>query len=413
MAGRFRRLGWLGANAAAGGCTAVVYALVVVPSSRLRRARRRRAGLLPDVLWGPGPILNNRYATRAERLFGYRSDSLVYSVYRINQRGDFDIALDRMRSLPAVGWLVPYGAFLWAGLRYDHFGFFSTAASWAGRELRSSCLCCAQRARASSSIRMAAMRGSRRRRASRGPWHAYSDIPVGEEDSDERDVRRRLRLFGRWADVVLGCADLVEDLSRLDGVLLYPFDATDWQPVPEVDDGLVTVVHAPNHRHYKGTRYLEAAIERLQAEGLAIELVVVEGMTNDEARKVFARADIVADQFLLGAYALFAIEAMALGKPVLCYLNDRFRPYHPEWADCPIVSADPDTLTEELRSLALDPVRRRELGRRGPEYVRRYHSLQAVGAALDRIHRDLWDRPQTSAPRAVLRAGLASVRRLS
>ena len=46
------------------------------------------------------------------------------SVYRINQRGDFDIALDRMRSLPAVGWLVPYGAFLWAGLRYDHFGFF-------------------------------------------------------------------------------------------------------------------------------------------------------------------------------------------------------------------------------------------------------------------------------------------------
>ena len=114
-------------------------------------------------------------------------------------------------------------------------------------------------------------------------------------------------------------------------------------------------------------------------------------MTNDEARAVFARADIVADQFLLGAYALFAIEAMALGKPVLCHLNDRFRPCHPEWDECPIVNADPDTLTDELRKLALDPARRRELGARGPGYVRRYHSLETVGAMLDRIHRGIWE----------------------
>ena len=57
---------------------------------------------------------------------------------------------------------------------------------------------------------------------------------------------------------------------------------------------------------------------------------------------------------------------MALGKPVLCFLNDRFRPFHPEWEECPIVNADPDTLTDELRELALDPARRRELGARGP-----------------------------------------------
>jgi glycosyltransferase involved in cell wall biosynthesis len=392
MAQRLRRLGWLGANAAAGGVTAVLYAVVVVPASRIRRFRRRRAGLLPDVLWGPGPILNNRYATRAERLYAYRSDSLVYLVYRINQRGDFDIALDRVRSRPLVGWLVPYGAFLWAGLRYDHFGFFFDGGllggPGAGIEL--------PLLRAAGKGVIVYPYGGDARVASetrkRGPWHAYSDIPVGQEDSNEADVRRRLALFGRWADVVLGCADLVEDLPRLDGVLLYPFDSTRWQPVPEVDDGVVTVVHAPNHRHYKGTRFLESAVEQLRAEGLPVELVVVEGMTNEEAKAVFARADIVADQFLLGAYALFAIEAMALGKPVMCFLNDRFRPFHPEWDECPIVSADPDTLTDELRRLVLDPDRRRELGARGPGYVQRHHSLEAVGARLDRIHRELWSR---------------------
>jgi hypothetical protein len=392
MAGRLRTLGWLAANAAAGAVTTVIYALAVVPAARVRRARRRRKGQLPDVLWGPGAILNNRYATRAERLYGYRSDSLVYNVYRINQRGDFDIALDRARGLPLVGWLVPYGAFLWAGLRYDHFGFFFDGGLLGGPGLR---------------IELPLLRlagkgvvvypyGGDARVASgareRGPWHAYSDIPPGSEDRDEADVRRRLALFGRYADVMLGCADLVEDLPRLDGVLLYPFDSARWEPAPEVDDGIVTVVHAPNHRHYKGTRFLEAAVAELQAEGIPIELVVVEGMTNDEAREIFARADVIADQFLLGAYALFAIEAMALGKPVICFLNDRFRPFHPEWDECPIVSADPDTLTGELRSLALDPVRRRELGARGPGYVDRYHSLAAVGAQLDRIHRGIWER---------------------
>jgi glycosyltransferase involved in cell wall biosynthesis len=392
MARRLRRLGWLGANAAAGGITAVLYAALVVPASRVRRYRRRRAGTLPAVLWGPGPILNNRYATRAERLYGYRSDSLVYLVYRINQRGDFDIALDRLRSRPLIGWLVPYGAFLWAGLRYDHFGFFFDGGllggPGAGIEL--------PLLRAAGKGVIVYPYGGDARVASatreRGPWHAYSDIPVGQEDASEADVRRRLALFGRWADVVLGCADLVEDLPRLDGVLLYPFDSAAWQPVPEQDDGIVTVVHAPNHRHYKGTRFIEEAVEQLRGEGLPIELVVVEGMTNDEAKAVFARADIVADQFLLGAYALFAIEAMALGKPTMCFLNDRFRPFHPEWDECPIVNADPDTLTDELRRLALDPGRRRELGARGPGYVRRYHSLEAVGAVLDRIHRELWER---------------------
>jgi hypothetical protein len=55
------------------------------------------------------------------------------------------------------------------------------------------------------------------------------------------------------------------------------------------------------------------------------------------------------------------------------------------------VNADPDTLIDELRQLVLDPVRRAELGARGPAYVQSYHSLEAVGATLDRIHRAVWE----------------------
>jgi glycosyltransferase involved in cell wall biosynthesis len=83
---------------------------------------------------------------------------------------------------------------------------------------------------------------------------------------------------------------------------------------------------------------------------------------------------------------------MSLGKPVLCYLNERFAPVHPEWAECPIVNTNPETIADNLRRLASDPELRAELSRRGPRYAEKYHSLRAVGAKLDAIYRELWAR---------------------
>jgi glycosyltransferase involved in cell wall biosynthesis len=371
--------------------TALLYVLLVTPVARIRGARKRSRGEKPAILWGPRPIINIKYSSLADRLYGYRSDTLVYEVYHLNARTDFDYSFARVYSVPVLGAVVPYASFLWAGLRYDIFGFFFTGGLltpspfwWielpllrlAGKKIV--VYPYGQDARIPSLTRES------------GGWNAYTDVPPGEEDRDERDVRKRLAAFGRYANVFLGCADLVEHLPRLDGVFLYPFDANAWPPASAPEDDVVTVVHSPNHRHYKGTRYLLEAVETLQREGLPIELILVEKMPNEEAREVYRRSDLIADQFLIGAYALLAIEGMALGKPVLCYLNRRFEPFHPEWAECPIVSANPETLLEELRRLVLDGDLRARLGERGPGYVRKYHSLESVGGNMDEIYRGLW-----------------------
>ena len=371
--------------------SAVLYVLIVTPLARIRGAWKRSRGEKPAILWGPRPIINIKYSSLADRLYGYRSDTLVYEVYHLNARTDFDDSFARLYSVPVFGAVVPYASFLWAGLRYDIFGFFFTGGLltptpfwWielpllrlAGKKIV--VYPYGQDARIASLTRKT------------GRWNAYTDVPPGEEDRDEQDVRRRLAAFGRYAHVVLGCADLVEHLPRLDGVFLYPFDADAWPPASAPEDDIVTVVHSPNHRHYKGTQYLLDAVETLQREGLPIELVLVEKMANEEAREVYRGSDVIADQFLIGAYALLAIEGMALGKPVLCYLNPRFQPFHPEWAECPIVSANPDTLEEELRRLVLDREERERLGARGPGYVRKYHALESVGAKMDEIYRGLW-----------------------
>jgi glycosyltransferase involved in cell wall biosynthesis len=386
---RGTRAAWLALHVVPASLATVAYALVVAPISRVRAAFRRRRGGLPAILWGPVPIANLRNSTAADRLYGYRSETLVYRPFRPEQAAAFDHVLDL--PVPILRQLVPYAVLVRAGLRYDVFCFYFDGGLLAPTPFWRLEL---------PLLRLAGKKvvvwpyGGDARLASatraRGGWHAYSDVAPGTEDRDEAEVRRHLEAFGRWADVLLGCADLVEDLPRLDGVLPYPFDSKGWEPVQPGAGGPVRIAHASNHRHYKGTRWIVAAVEELQREGHEIELTLVEGVDNAEARRIYADADVIVDQLLIGAYALFAIEGMALGKPVVCYLNDRFRPHHPEWEDCPIVSATPDTIADVLRDLVLDAPRRRELGARGPEYVRRVHSPEAVGARLDAIYRRLW-----------------------
>jgi glycosyltransferase involved in cell wall biosynthesis len=385
------RLARLALHGAAALPTIAVFALVIAPIARVRGVQRRRRGEKPRILWGTTPIANLRNSVLADRLYGYESESLVYRVYRPSERGAFDRVWEPFGCVRGLRQLGPYLAFLWAGLRYDVFCFYFDGGLLGETPFWRVELPLLRLA--GKKIVVWPYGGDARlpaRTRARGGWNAYTDVPRGGEDRDEADVQARLDEFGRWAHVVLGCADLVEDLPRLDGVLPYPFDLRGWDAVDSPDDGVVRVVHAPNHPHYKGTRFLLQAVERLQGERLPVELVLVQGKPNDEARREYGRADVVADQFLIGAYALFAIEGMALGKPVLCRLDPELARHHPEWSDCPIVSADPESLEAELRRLVEDPERRRNLGSRGPEYVRAVHSLEAVGARLDEIYRRLW-----------------------
>ena len=86
---------------------------------------------------------------------------------------------------------------------------------------------------------------------------------------------------------------------------------------PPSDRERPIVVHAPSSRRRKGSEHVIAA-----CEGLDVELELVEGLHHDEALKRYRAADIVVDQLNAGWYGLFAIEAMALGKPVVTFLHD-------------------------------------------------------------------------------------------
>lgn len=141
------------------------------------------------------------------------------------------------------------------------------------------------------------------------------------------------------------------------------------------------IVHAPSNRGKKGTEGILKLLETVKEE---FELVLVENMSHDEAMKVYEKADIIIDQVAIGTYGVFSIEAMALGKPVVTYVSPESIARLPK--ELPIVNADFDTMAGKIEMLLKNPGLRAELGKRGREYVERYHDNTRVAAQLYEIY---------------------------
>jgi glycosyltransferase involved in cell wall biosynthesis len=163
-------------------------------------------------------------------------------------------------------------------------------------------------------------------------------------------------------------------------------DLREYSPHPRSERERPVVLHAPSSRRRKGTEHVIAACEQLP-----VELEIVEGLRHDEARHRYERADIVVDQLNAGWYGLFAIEAMALGKPVVTFLHDEAveRTEHALGTKVPIVSATAETLADRLRPLVEDAAERRRVGAASRAYVEQVHDVDRIADRLLSIYAEL------------------------
>ena len=185
--------------------------------------------------------------------------------------------------------------------------------------------------------------------------------------------------FGRRADAqVVGSYDALRWVPEAE-VIPPGIDVSATEPVLPSDRARPLIVHAPSSRRRKGTEHVVAA-----CEGLDADLELVEGLHHDEAFERYRAADVVVDQLNAGWYGVFAIEAMALGKPVVTFLHDEAlrRTEEAFGIRVPIVSATKETLRDRLRELLADPARRRAIGAESRAYVERVHDLDKVADRL-------------------------------
>jgi glycosyltransferase involved in cell wall biosynthesis len=147
------------------------------------------------------------------------------------------------------------------------------------------------------------------------------------------------------------------------------------QPPISRQDGVIRIAHAPSMRRKKGTEFVESSVAELQSAGYPVELLLIEKVPFDQVKQRYEQCDIGLDQVLYGWYGKVSIELMALGKPVVCYIDPELLPYR---RDMPIVNAHPCNLTEQLKMLVENPGLRQELGEKGREYVRQYHDVRSI-----------------------------------
>jgi glycosyltransferase involved in cell wall biosynthesis len=182
------------------------------------------------------------------------------------------------------------------------------------------------------------------------------------------------------------------DWSRRAGArVVGSYDAVRWVPdahvippgidlaaieaAPAAERERPVVLHAPSSRAKKGTEHVIAACEQL-----GVELEIVEGLDHREAFERYRSADVVVDQLNAGWYGVLAIEAMALGKPVVTFLHEEAvrRTEEAFGVAVPIVSATKDTLADVLRPLVESPEERARLGAASRTYVERVHDLELM-----------------------------------
>ena len=204
--------------------------------------------------------------------------------------------------------------------------------------------------------------------------------------SDIRGKTREQLAFGKRADAeIVGSYDAIRWVPEAH-VIPPGLDLRAFTPVPPSDNPRPLVVHAPSNRGKKGTELVIEACARLP-----VDLDLVEGVPHEVARERYARADIVVDQVKAGWHGVFALEAMALGKPVVAHLKPDVVERSAEGFGIrvPIVPATGETLADALRPLIASPALRRELGAAGRAYVEQVHDIDRIAYRLIDLYRSL------------------------
>jgi hypothetical protein len=358
--------------------------LVIVAPVAVVVGLMRRRGRPVRSLWVTHPIPTVPAKAKAERMLGAQVETWAFETGRLEHRFDRVLLDSRQRAI--VGGLTPFMAFVRACGSFDRLHFFCDRGllplfhprMFNPLELM------IYRLLGKEVFFWAYGADVRTQESTRalGEPNACSQCPSPGRFcicSDKGGLVNQRRIAATAAAVFA-----IGDMKRytpgsVTDLFYWPIDLDDsrYEPVYPSSGGEIAlrVAHAPNHRHFKGTNYLVEAVEALRSGGLAIELDLIEDLTNDEALARYRSADVIFDQCLIGFHGYFALEAMALGKPVLCFIRDRADLLAPD--ECPIINIAPGTIAGALESLAGDRERVESLGRAGRGYIERYYSVGA------------------------------------
>jgi glycosyltransferase involved in cell wall biosynthesis len=350
-------------------------------------------------LWGTTPIISLIAAVQADRRIGIEAESVVFTTYHVTK--NFDVNLSSFaESIAPMGMPMSTAMYLliltWTLISFDIFHYYNdrgvlTPEESTGRffmGIRQEEMALLRRAsKFLYPMPYGADYRTRERTLAGSRFNFCMDCPTigGFCFCNDQVWPIVFHTIGAYATAVLGSGlalGFFPNCYRLDYVVV---DTDVIAPSYSALGPKLKVLHVPNHQHFKGTRYLKEAIARLPA-GAPVEFMMASGISNSEVFELMRGADVVVDQLIGGYFGLTAIEAMAHGKPVIVYIANWDTVIAPD--ECPLISANPDTIQSVLENLVANPSILPELGRRSRAYVEKHYSIDALAGRLRKLYAD-------------------------
>lgn len=380
-----------------------VFALILLPIMFfLRIVLRGQRQYRIRSIWTGAPILTMPLNARVEKRLGFATKTIVRSTNFITNQFDLDILATAHKNR-FVALIMTYAIFVWVCVTAGRVHAYADGGLLTSS--KKSCFNCFElffykllRVKLFIWTYGGDVRTRNVTKMLGLPNCCIHCIAIGNLCiCDDKTATQNYQRVSRVAKAVFSMGDMMEYTPNSRNDLFYwPIDLNKnkgdtYRPSypSSVSEKPLRVVHASNHMHFKGTSYLEIATNELIAEGIDIELIVVERLSNEEALAIYRTADLIFDQCLIGFHGYFAIEAMALGKPVMCYIRypEKYLLY-PE--QCPIVNIHCDNLKHTLRSFATTERHLlRSLGHQSRAYVEQHYSLDAFEKRLSKCYQEL------------------------
>lgn len=199
------------------------------------------------------------------------------------------------------------------------------------------------------------------------------------------DVKKQLRYNSeiKYVDKQFVCAPYLSEFAPNSTVLPLAIDLNLYQYVPKkTNENEVVIMHAPTSRDNKGTSFILNAVNQLLREGYPIRLLLPENVSHQQLKHLYVECDIFIDQILAGWYGTATIEAMAIGRPSICFIRESYFKYINYGSEIPIINAEPSTIYKVLKATIDQKQDLPFIGLQSRAFVEKVHDLKKVTRLL-------------------------------
>lgn len=211
----------------------------------------------------------------------------------------------------------------------------------------------------------------------------------------------RFDVVRRYASAVVGNGSLDSTQFRTSHIKYKAINLDFWNPntdIPEKfllnQNGSVKILHSffskgrlAGGRNIKGSPFIICAVDRLKSEGHDVELIDLNNIPSKHMRFYQVQADIIVDQLIYGWWGSTGVEAMALGKPLVCYLRPSWKEFFlhtfPEYADLPVIEGTTSSIYKILKNLVVDRDLRLKKGKESRIFAEKHFDAKANAVELE------------------------------